>query len=284
MNTLTITRKDREAFEIFFSPESYNSIGKEGYYTIAATDDEDFIAGVLQFYVGEDIREGITAGITYIFVDEDFRGEGIGTHLINEFKGIVADSDIEWATAELYKDTGKELSKLLEEEGFVMEGEVSYYNVPLMRLEKSSAVKKADTSKCKSLEELSSEKCNAFFAGTGLRLDAKTLKAYDLKISSYFQEGESKGLFLVKKVEDTLETALIYTSEGSEKEIIALFAYSVAKAKELYGPQTMMLITSKEHLEYELLSKVAPELSADKYLLYRLEKALIVRINHERAL
>ena len=268
MSTYTITGNDKEAFENFFSPESYNNIGRDGYYTLAETDDEDFVAGVLQFFVGEDLREGVTANLTYIFVDEDFRGQGIGTLLINEFKGVLADSKIKWATAELYKDLGEELPKLLEEEGFTLEGEVDYYNVPILKLQKSAAIKEADVSKCKTLEELSGDEITAFLDGTGLKLDQQSLQGFDLGISSYFCEGESKGLFLIKNNEETLETALFYTSEGSEKEMVNLFAYSVGKAAQMYGPQSMMLITSREQLENELISKVAPELSADKYLSY----------------
>ena len=43
---------------------------------MAVADDEDFIAGVIQFYIGENARDEVTAEITYLFVDSEFGNQG----------------------------------------------------------------------------------------------------------------------------------------------------------------------------------------------------------------
>ena len=269
MNVFTITAKDKEDFKVFFSQDTYEYIGKSGYFTMAATDDEDFVAGVLQFYIGEDFTEGITAKITYLLVDEEFRGNGIGTLLINAFKDTISESKIEIATVEIFEDAGQELIKLFEESGFTRQGEVSYYCMPLLNLCKKAAIKTAVTGHCNSVSELKGSDKASFFNSINPSILKHGFKDYDLEVSSYYQEGEGKCLLLIREDEESvLETGFIYASAGSEKNLISLLSYSAGKAKELYGPGCTLQITCRKPMEYDLITKVAPEISSDKYFLY----------------
>ena len=274
MSIFTITGKDKEDFKVFFSQDTYECIGKNGYYTMAATDDEDFVAGVLQFYVGEDYTEGITAKITYLYVDEDFRREGIATSLISAFQNTISQSGIELATVEVFENAGEELSNIFEEAGFLRRGEVSYYCLPLLNLCKKAAVKNAATGRCRSIAELDTEEKASFFNSINPSILKNGLKDYDLEVSSYYLEDDKKCLLLIRKEEEgVLETVFMYASEGNEKNLVSLLSYSANRAKEMYGPACTLQIICNRPLEYDLISKVAPDLTADKYTLYMYEKA-----------
>lgn len=112
--------------KFFFTSDIYENIGKNGYFTIAVSDDEDFVAGVLQFYVSESEDKKVTSSITYIFVDEEFRNNGAGTNLIWKLKDILSESGIPEVTAEVYSEGTQNLISLLEKEGFVFDSEVIY--------------------------------------------------------------------------------------------------------------------------------------------------------------
>ena len=273
MSIFTITGKDKEDFKVFFSQDAYECIGKNGYYTMASTDDEDFVAGVLQFYVGEDYTEGITAKVTYLFVEEDFRGNGIATSLIGAFKDTLSESGIDLATVEIFENATEDLTGIFEESGFRRSGEVSYYCLPLLNLCKKAAVKTAATGRCRSVTQMDGEKKTSFFNSINPSILKNGLRDYDLEVSSYYLEDDKKCLLLIRKDEEgVLETAFMYASEKSEKELVPLLAYSAGKAKELYGPGCTLLITCRKPVEYELITKVAPDLSADKYIFYMYEK------------
>jgi ribosomal protein S18 acetylase RimI-like enzyme len=126
MGVYTITEKDKADFEIFFDSETYANIGAKGFFTICYTDDEGFVAGVLQFNISETVDDVASATITYLYVDEDFRNEGAGTILIEELKGILAESGITEVTVEVFSEGSKELIAVLEDEGFAFESEVTY--------------------------------------------------------------------------------------------------------------------------------------------------------------
>ena len=118
MTTYTITNNDKEALEDFFSKESYENIDTQGYYTLAAEDDDEFIAGVIQFYIGEDAKDDVIADITYLYVDTEFRNQGVGTVLLAEFKNIISSAGITLATAQVPESAGDEIRDLLTQEGF----------------------------------------------------------------------------------------------------------------------------------------------------------------------
>ncbi len=55
-----------------FSDEALGNIDSDGYYILGVYDDEYFVAGVLQFYVGYSQSSGSYGLINYIFINEDF--------------------------------------------------------------------------------------------------------------------------------------------------------------------------------------------------------------------
>ncbi len=72
MSVFTVTKSEAEAFKDFFPEDIYNNIGKENYYTLGAFDDEEFVAGVLQFFVGFDENKGTYSRVCYLYVPEEF--------------------------------------------------------------------------------------------------------------------------------------------------------------------------------------------------------------------
>ena len=269
MDVFTITVSDKESFRTFFSQDSYENIGRAGYFTMAAIDDEDFVAGVLQFYVTEDFRDGITAKVTYLHVDEDFRNQGVATALLEAFKDVAAESGISKVTAEVFTDIDNEFKSILEEEGFAKECEVSYFNLPLINCVKKLSKVTTDTGNCKSLEELSGKEQKQFLDDINPVILRNGLKGYEMKVSSYLNDGDTKCLFLVKNGKDyALEVVFSYASKGSRNSLFQLLLYSADKAMELYGPSCPVQVSCKDDFEYELVSLVASDTAADKYNLY----------------
>lgn len=144
MGIYTITESDKADFEIFFTADIYENIGKNGYYTMASCDDEGFVAGVLQFYVYETEDNRITSSITYLYVDEEFRDAGVGTLLLQELKDILAESEISEVTCEVFSEGSEELISLLEDEGFAFDSEVAYVIEPPAGFEVKKTKKNTD--------------------------------------------------------------------------------------------------------------------------------------------
>ena len=273
MSVFTITGRDKEDFKEFFSQDSFECIGQKGYYTIGATEDEDFVAGVLQFFIDEDYIEGFTAKITYLFVGEEFRGQGIGTILVNEFKDVVSNSNIDIMTVEVFENASEELRKIFEDNGFNPVGERAYYCMPLLNLCKKPAIKTAAIGACRSVEELTGPEITSFFNGISPAILQNGLKDYDLKTSSFSDTDDGKCLLLIKEEEeDVLETAFMYASEGCENMLVSLLSFSANRAKELYGPACKLQIACSKPMEYDLVSKLGTELTADKYTIYKSER------------
>ena len=272
MSIFTITNKDKDDYEIFFSPDSYEDIGKKGYFTMAATDDEAFVAGVIQFFVGEDIRKGVTASITYLYVDEEFRNEGIGTLLISRLKDVLYSSGITQVTAEIFGKTSDGLKPFLEKEGFKASGEVLYGQTPLISVTKKTAIKNADISKCKSISELTNAQYISILKSIDSDLTSRNMSLYDPQVSSFYMDGDSQGILLVKKVgADTIETVFAGSNEESYDILEALAAYSAQKASETCGQTANVSIHVRTQKGNELLSRIIPGISLDKYELYTLE-------------
>lgn len=118
MNTYEITEQEKEALDTFFTKETLDNIGMNGFYTMAAADDEDFIAGVMQFYIGENAVDEVTAEITYLYVDPEFREQGAASVLFADFKDCIQSADIFDVTCELDHSKHKDLALFLENEGF----------------------------------------------------------------------------------------------------------------------------------------------------------------------
>ena len=144
MGIYTITEKDKTDFENFFTAEICENIGKDGYFTLASSDDEGFVTGVLQFYVYETEDGIITSSISYIYVDEEFRNAGAGTLLLRELKDILAESEINEVTCEVFSEGSEELISLLENEGFVFDSEVMYVAEPPAGFEVKKTKKNTD--------------------------------------------------------------------------------------------------------------------------------------------
>ena len=134
MALYTITENDKADLDVFFTKEAYKNIGKDGYNTIVATDDEDYIAGAAQFYIGEDgLNGGIIAEITHLFVDKDFRENGFGSLLLSECRDVIEASDITKIIADIPQEDEKELTPLFENEGFVPEGKSGRMNLTIQK-------------------------------------------------------------------------------------------------------------------------------------------------------
>ena len=104
MAVFTVTKREAQAFKDYFPGEIYRNIDKSDYYTLASLDDEDFVAGVLQFYVGFDEDKGTFSRICYLYVPEEFSDSDTAALLLWEYGNILADSGIDEKNREMMDD------------------------------------------------------------------------------------------------------------------------------------------------------------------------------------
>ncbi len=97
-----------------------SNIGKEGYYTLLATDqkdeDEAFV-GIVQFSVNIGGRGNFFAELLYIYVAENYRLMDTGYKLIQKANDILRDQEVDVITATIpYNEKGEVISDISEQE------------------------------------------------------------------------------------------------------------------------------------------------------------------------
>ena len=73
------------------------SLKQPGHYALAAlgSDDEgDFLLGTLAFYLGDSAEDEYYVSMIYIYVDEEYRENGVGTSLINEVHRVMSEEEV----------------------------------------------------------------------------------------------------------------------------------------------------------------------------------------------
>ena len=96
-----------------------SNIGKEGYYTLLATDkkdeDEAFV-GIAQFCVDINVRGKFFAELVYIYVAENYRLMDAGYKLMQKVGDILRDQEVDVITATIpYNEMGEVISDISEQ-------------------------------------------------------------------------------------------------------------------------------------------------------------------------
>ncbi len=245
MSVFTVTKNEAEAFKAFFPEDIYSNIGKENYYTLGAFDDEEFIAGVLQFFVGFDENKGTYSRVFYLYVPWEFADSDIAFLLLEEYKNVALESGISEDLVELpgddcvyiYGARAKELCTL------DLFNSVSTKNI-------------YSTSFIDSLEFIKIKKQVA----KGAVLEQK--RFFEDEISSFYKEKDGCALLLAKKngFEDLVITYLGCDKPEISDRLVSLLAYSVNRARDQYGDDELIKIECKDYLELTRIFEVIPQL------------------------
>lgn len=252
MAVFTVTKREAQAFKDYFPGEIYRNIDKSDYYTLASLDDEDFVAGVLQFFVGFDENKGTFSRICYLFVPEEFSDSDAAALLLWEYGNILADSGIDEKNREMMDDENVFACSCSAESLSALE---SIKDVKAKDIYSISFIENADFVKIKKQ------------VANGAELEQK--RFYDDEISSFYRKNDDCGLLLAKKdSSDTLVINFIETDSPDRQDVLkGLLAYSAKRVADQYGKERLVRIecTDYESLDKlrEFIPEITPELSEE---------------------
>ena len=245
MSVFTVTKNEAEAFKDFFPEDIYNNIGKENYYTLGAFDDEEFVAGVLQFFVGFDENKGTYSRICYLYVPEEFTDGDIAFLLMDEYKNVAFESGISEDLVEVLDDSCVFVYATQAKE--------------LCELDSIKAAKSKDIYSISFVDNLEFIKLKKQVAN-GVELEQK--RFYEDEISSFYKAKDGCALLLVKKdaAENLVITFLGCDNPDISGKLKSLVAYSVKRAKDQYGEDEIIRIECKDSLELAKVFEAIPEI------------------------
>ena len=98
----------------------FDNISREGYITLLGVykeDGEDEFAGILQMFL-DITTSGVAFGrLVYMFVDENVRGQNVGTKLLQEASDLLKSNDIDFFMIDIpHDDEGMVISDISENE------------------------------------------------------------------------------------------------------------------------------------------------------------------------
>jgi GNAT superfamily N-acetyltransferase len=261
MTIFSITLEEAQALSEFFSPESFKNIGTDGYCTLGALDDEDFVCGVLQFFIDQDEEGDFVAKPEYIFVPEDFRGDGVGTALMYEYMNVLAESRIKKGLIELPRDKQDELEGFFMNFGFLFdEDEFPVYTLPVSACTENKAFDGISVEGCRSISYLEEE--GFLRLQEEVKIDAKVPEkdGYDEESSCFYDEDGKKGLLLAKKKGSSLEVSFLgCNSKAPQKRLLSLVLYGARKAEQMYGPDMPIRLACRSSFTKELMHRVCSD-------------------------
>ncbi|MCR4643567.1 MAG: GNAT family N-acetyltransferase [Lachnospiraceae bacterium] len=121
----TLNREDITVFEDVLPEYVVDNCGKEGCFMIGAVDADDNLVGLAQFYVGMLENGEFVSDLVYIYVAEEYRGNGAASRMISKVHSILKQSGLEKSLALTEKKS--EVKALFTENGYLF-----------MKLEKDS--------------------------------------------------------------------------------------------------------------------------------------------------
>ena len=245
MSVFTVTKNEAEAFKDFFPEDIYSNIGKENYYTLGAFDDEEFVAGVLQFFVGFDENKGTYSRVFYLYVPEEFVDSDIAFLLLEEYKNVVLESGISEDLVELPGDDCVYVYGARAKE--------------LCALDLFKSVSTKDIYSISFIDNLEFIKIKKQVA-KGTVLEQK--RFFEDEISSFYKAKDGCALLLAKKnaFEDLIITYLGCDKPETSDSLVSLLAYSVKRARDQYGDDELIIIACKEYLQLEKIFNVIPQI------------------------
>lgn len=122
---IQITETTVKAYEHMIAPEQLYPLDRPGHYCLGAVaekDGKETAAGILVFDISEGSvgeESAIAAQIQWLYVEEDFRNQGIGNELMTELYRILNQAEIFPVLCDIpFPEEYNELCAFLEDWGF----------------------------------------------------------------------------------------------------------------------------------------------------------------------
>jgi len=248
MAVFTVTKREAQAFKSYFPKDIYRNIDKSDYYTLASLDDEDFVAGVLQFFVGFDENKGTFSRICYLFVPEEFSDSDTAALLLWEYENILADSGIDEKNREMTDDENV-FAYSCSAENF--SGLESIKDIKVKDIYSISFIESAEFTKIK--KQVAKE----------AQLEQK--RVYDEEISSFYKNKDECGLLLAKKdSSDTLVIKFMETDSSDRLNVLkGLLSYSAKRVADQYGKDRLVRIECTDYASIDRLREFIPEITPE---------------------
>lgn len=262
MKVFSITAKETEAIKSFFTDETLENIEKDGYYTLGVYDEDYFVAGVLQFFIGSSQTYGSYGLINHIYIQEDFKDSEAIDFLIDEFDSILSSCNVKDRFIYMHPDSSEKSIKYLAEMGLSLKKDPAFIMIaPLEGLMKSDIICHVSVQNIGSISELDNNSFLKLQHDSGSKFCLPGSTDIESDVSSYFRSEKGCGLLLIKHSTDgVLVTSYLGTSTPLVgTNILSLIAYSTTKALELYDPNTSVQIICRNSASKELASKLLPD-------------------------
>ena len=267
MSVYVITKESAPALSDFCPESVISDIDKPGVSTLGYFDEDEFLAGILQFCVDNSVKMGkITALITYLFVDETFREDHVATLLLDQLIYTAQMSDINTIEFNLLPDCDsyEELRQFFLKNDFVLEEESFLYSAPALEFLTTPALMRSPKTRSESLSSLTYREFSDMLQklapdNSGL---SRNLNDYEKNISSCFSDASAAGILLIrKKSHSCLEVVLFaYTGDGAGTRQLDLILSSAKKVREHYPSHTLIQIYTTNPSSIMLINRLCPEI------------------------
>ncbi len=201
--------EDGEIFSSLLTKDHIGRIGKEGYYTIGAYDEEDDLAaGILQFYVGMDAKGMLQGRVVDLIVDPFFSSKEITTQLVDNLMLSLEQSSVKIARVDMADR--KEYYDLLDAVrsiGFVRKEDYLYYRATLR--EYLAGMERSEFSfsnEYHSISDFGSADFSMFLQEIAKRIPygiqadlSRNIDAWDPVSSCYYKYSDGSGMLLFER-------------------------------------------------------------------------------------
>ena len=262
-----ITKEFAPSIKSYCPQSVLSNVGMEGFTTLAYFDEDEFLAGILQFSIG-DSKTGndICAIITYLYVQETFRRCQIATLLLDQLVDVARSAGISLIEVDLIngQKSMEELKDFFLSYNFDFCDAGQLYSALAKEYLKFPALQALPKSEIHDLTDISKEQ----FAEELKRVISKDypvsldLDDYEKKVSSYFFNGSSTCFFLLqKRATDVLEIVLFAATENTDNsKKLDLILSSAKKVRELYNSHTIIRVVAKTKDSQGLLNYLCPDI------------------------
>ena len=263
-----ITKEFAPSIKSYCPQSVLSNVGMEGFTTLAYFDEDEFLAGILQFsIVDSKTGSGICAVITYLYVQETFRRCRIATLLLDQLVDVARSAGISLIEVDLINGQKpmEELKDFFLAYNFEFSSSGLLYSALAEEFLKSEALKALPKSEIQDLTDISKER----FAEEIKRITPKDcpvsllLDDYEKRVSSYFSNGASSGYLLMqKRAADVLEIVLFAASGNADNsKKLDLILSSAKKVRELYNSHTIIRVVAKTKDSQDLVKYLCPDIA-----------------------
>lgn len=263
-----ITKEFAPSIKSYCPQSVLSNVGIEGFTTLAYFDEDEFLAGILQFSI-DDSKTGsdICAIITYLYVQENFRRCQIATLLLDQLFDVARSAGISLIEVDLIsgQKSMEELKDFFLSYNFEFNDAGQLYSALAEEYLKFPALQALPKSDIHDLTDISNER----FADELKRVISKDhpvsmdLDDYEKKVSSYYSNGSSACFFLLqKRATDVLEIVLFAATENTDNsKKLDLILSSAKKVRELYNSHTIIRVVAKAKDSQDLINYLCPDIA-----------------------